>query len=85
MSQTQILHLSDMHITRKGKFDRSVVLDPLIERISLDKQDGFRPELLIVTGDVTLAGKKAEYTEAQVFLEKLYNDILRIPKKAVYI
>ena len=32
--QLQILHLSDLHIDTDNNFDRSLVLDPLIERVN---------------------------------------------------
>ncbi|MCP4622529.1 MAG: hypothetical protein GY850_03245, partial [bacterium] len=48
----QILHISDLHIKEKEHFDRTLVLDPLIERVRKDKKQGLGPELVVVTGDI---------------------------------
>jgi predicted MPP superfamily phosphohydrolase len=51
-SQTfQILHISDLHVSAQKGFDRSVVLDPLIERLKEDRIRGFQPEFVVLTGD----------------------------------
>jgi len=46
----QILLISDLHVKAEERFDRSVVLDPLIERVRKDLGNGFSPEIVIVTG-----------------------------------
>jgi formylglycine-generating enzyme required for sulfatase activity/predicted phosphodiesterase/energy-coupling factor transporter ATP-binding protein EcfA2 len=84
MSTFQILHISDLHIKPKENFDRSVVLDPLIERLKEDIKSGFSPEIVIVTGDIAYSGKKPEYKIAKTFFDdflknlKLSNDRLFI-------
>jgi len=70
----QILHISDLHINdaKKDKFDRSVVLEPLIKRIKQDKdKNNFHPEIIVVTGDIAFKGIKAEYDLAKVFFDDL--------------
>ena len=69
----QILHISDLHIndTKEQKFDRSVVLEPLIERIKQDHGNNFHPEIIVVTGDIAFKGIKAEYDLAKVFFDDL--------------
>ncbi len=44
MAAFQILHISDLHINNKENFDRSIVLDPLIERVKKDRKSGFQPD-----------------------------------------
>ncbi len=84
MSTFQILHISDLHINTKENFDRSVVLDPLIERVKEDLSNGLRPEIVIVTGDIADTGIKPEYDLAKevfddlLFTLKISNDRLFI-------
>ncbi|MEK7297903.1 MAG: metallophosphoesterase, partial [Planctomycetota bacterium] len=61
MSTFQILHISDLHVSAQGNFDRSVVLGPLISRVEVDINAGFKPEIVVVTGDIANAGVNAEY------------------------
>lgn len=76
-NRLQILHLSDLHITEdrekeeKEKFDRSVVLEPLIERLVEDRKTGLRPEIVVVTGDIVKKGKSSEYILAKEFFDGL--------------
>ncbi|MBE9522551.1 MAG: hypothetical protein IME95_05105, partial [Proteobacteria bacterium] len=46
----QLLHISDLHIkdSEEDKFDRGVVLDPLIKRVKEDRENGLRPEIIVV-------------------------------------
>ncbi|MCP4119799.1 MAG: hypothetical protein GY737_31250 [Desulfobacteraceae bacterium] len=67
----QILHISDLHISTRDTFDLSVVLDPLIERVEEDRDNGISPEIVVVTGNVAYQGIEAEYEEARKFLDKL--------------
>lgn len=71
MKRFQILHLSDFHIKAEDGFDRSVVLDPLIERVSKDRDNGFDPEIVVVSGDIAYKGIDAEYKQAGAFFEEL--------------
>ena len=71
MSILQILHISDPHINTKEHFDRSVVLDPLIERVKTDMRSGFQPEIVVVTGDIAATGIKDEYELAERFFKDL--------------
>ncbi|MCP4267799.1 MAG: SUMF1/EgtB/PvdO family nonheme iron enzyme [Candidatus Brocadiaceae bacterium] len=70
-STFQLLHISDLHIEVSEGFDRSLVLDPLIDQIRRDIQNGFRPELLIVTGDIAKRGLREEYEAAKEFFDEL--------------
>ncbi|MBF8276240.1 MAG: hypothetical protein HW390_1313 [Candidatus Brocadiaceae bacterium] len=80
MSTFQILHLSDLHVSAQGNFDRSVVLDPLITRIKEDLTNGFRPEIVIMSGDVAFSGKTEEYAQAKVFFDKLLTALKLLPQ-----
>jgi len=80
MSTSQILHLSDLHVSAQGNFDRSVVLDPLITRIKEDLTKGFKPEIVIMSGDVAFSGKTEEYALAKGFFDKLLTALKLSPQ-----
>ena len=73
----QILHISDLHITDDPaeQFDRSVVLDPLIDRGREDRKNGFQPEIVAVTGDIAYKGVTAEYELAGDFFSDLLSSL----------
>lgn len=76
-----ILHLSDIHFGRNydryglaekfgDKFDnKEKILSDLIKCIG--GLGDFRPEHIVVTGDIAWHGKRDEYEEAQVWFQKL--------------
>ncbi len=71
----QILHISDLHINaEEDKFDRSVVLGSLIERIKQDK-DNNHPDIIVVTGDIAFKGIRAEYDLAKIFFDDLLKEL----------
>ncbi len=84
MSVFQILHISDLHINSQENFDRSVVLDPLIERIEEDRRNGLQPEIIIMSGDVAYSGKEEEYALAKTFFDKLLST-LKLPAERLFI
>lgn len=69
--QFQILHISDLHIDEKDNFDRSVVLNPLIDRVKQDLEQGFKPEIVVVSGDIANKGLSSEYKLAKGFFDDL--------------
>ena len=71
MSKLQILHISDLHVKAGKLFDRSVVLDPMLERIREDARRDLKPEIVVVTGDIAYSGKAAEYKSARAFFDDL--------------
>jgi predicted MPP superfamily phosphohydrolase len=71
IAKFQLLHISDLHVKSGQEFDRSVVLDPLIDRVEQDIADGIQPEIVVVTGDVGFSGKEAEYQKAKAFFDEL--------------
>jgi hypothetical protein len=44
-NQLTIMHLSDLHFLCRHKFDRSVVLDPLLGRLADDLKKSITPEM----------------------------------------
>lgn len=87
MSQTAILHLSDIHIRCEGdeSFDFAVVLDPLIDRIKDDREKKkINVELVFLTGDIAFQGKKEEYDIAAGYLTRLMKEI-DLPKERLFI
>ncbi len=75
MSSFQILHISDLHINVEEKFDRSVVLDLLIERVKKDRELRLKPEIVVVTGDVADKGISTEYDLAKNFFDDLLDSM----------
>ncbi|MBI4223182.1 MAG: SUMF1/EgtB/PvdO family nonheme iron enzyme [Planctomycetes bacterium] len=85
MSTFQILHISDLHVNSKEDFDRSVVLDPLISRVKIDRQQSdLKPEIVVVTGDVAYAGIKPEYESAKKFFDDLL-EALKLSQDKLFI
>src|SRR3989337_1781266 len=71
MEKFQLLHISDLHVSIGKEFDRSVVLEPLIDRVKQDMATGIQPEIVVVTGDVAFSGKEAEYQKVKDFFDEL--------------
>ena len=67
----RLLHISDLHA---GSVEETAVegsLEPLLERV--------RPELIVVTGDLTHRGRRREHERAAAFLRGLGRPLLVIP------
>ncbi|WP_197282125.1 SUMF1/EgtB/PvdO family nonheme iron enzyme [Dethiosulfatarculus sandiegensis] len=81
-----LLHLSDLHIRNNAEetLDRSMVLDPLLERIKYDYSKGLRPELVLISGDIAFKGIKEEYDLALPFFKKLLG-VLHLKNDRLYI
>lgn len=71
MDKFQILHLSDLHISNRDDFDRSILLDSLIECLEVDKRNGNNPEIVVLSGDISMSGRKDEYDKTEHFLSNL--------------
>nr|WP_319495311.1 metallophosphoesterase [uncultured Desulfobacter sp.] len=87
MSQTAILHLSDIHIRYEGDetFDFGVVFDPLIDRVKEDREKKeIAVEFVFLTGDIAFQGKKEEYDIAANYLTRLMNE-LDLPTERLFI
>lgn len=73
-TNTIILHLSDLHFgwdgTESQGTDRTLALDGLLQRVSeLDSE--WRPNTLLVTGDIGWKGKQSDYKKFKLWLQKL--------------
>jgi formylglycine-generating enzyme required for sulfatase activity/3',5'-cyclic AMP phosphodiesterase CpdA len=79
----KILHLSDFHVRIDEGFDRSVVLDPLLERAKMDFRNGLVPEIVIVSGDIAYSGVETEYAEAKKFFDSLLTE-LSLPVERIF-
>lgn len=66
----KIAHISDLHFGRTNE----AALAALIA--SLDEE---RPDLTVITGDLTQSGRRREYREAAAFLETLSGRFLAVP------
>jgi predicted phosphodiesterase len=84
MHQFQILHISDLHIRDNEDFDCRLVLDSLIERVRSDINEGIKPEIVIVNGDIAFKGIATEYRLAKTFFDKLLS-CLKLPKERLFI
>ncbi len=73
--QFRVLHLSDLHISCQEGFDQAVVFDPLLQRIERDQKAGFRPQMIVVTGDIASQGIKKEYDLAKEFFDALLKSL----------
>lgn len=65
-----IVHLSDLHT---GRLDPAVVL-PLVSAIN-----GVRPDLVVISGDLTQRATPAQFHEARAFVDALEPKTLTIP------
>ena len=65
-----ILHLSDLHF--------GTILEPTPERI-LSQMASIRPDLVVVSGDLTQRARKVQYAAARAFLDKLPKPQIILP------
>ena len=65
-----LVHLSDLHF---GRIDRAL-LSPLARRVL-----ALRPDLVVVSGDLTQRAKSAEFRDARRFLDTLPAPLLVVP------
>jgi predicted MPP superfamily phosphohydrolase len=87
------LHLSDLHLTCKGKdtdwtlksINQDIVIHSLLDAIDkLLIKKGQKPDIIFITGDLTHSAKKDEYEIAEVFCEKLL-EITGVDKENLFI
>ena len=67
----RILHISDLHLGRRATSEPLTALRELIP--------GLAPEILVVTGDLTHRGRRAELERARELLESLSLPLLAVP------
>jgi len=78
MSKINIFHLSDLHfgleflgnIKEDVIEKRTKILDNLIEKLENLKQD-WKPDIIIISGDIGFSGEKENYVEAWNWLDNL--------------
>jgi len=67
---TRLVHLSDLHFG----YERKELVEPLLERVN-----AARPELVVVTGDLTHRGRSAQFAEAAAFLRRIEAPLIAVP------
>ena len=87
-----LLHISDLHFgikpskeTSKGELiKRKTTISKLITNLKdyLLKNPEWKPDILVITGDIGYAGIKADYDSAKEWLQKLIS-VLQIPQENV--
>jgi len=78
----QILHISDLHFDPKEAVNQDIALKSLIDRVIKDRdKHKFNPDMIAVTGDITLKGQKKGYDEAKKFFKKLLAELDLKPER----
>jgi len=67
---SRLIHLSDLHF---GK-DRPDLIVPL-----LDAVNGYAPDLVIISGDLTQRAREKEYRTARAFIDRIRAPVLCVP------
>lgn len=68
----RVLHLSDLHFSKRRAWDQDPVLAALARDVSRLASEGHKPDLIAITGDVADRGAADEYALAtRFFLEEL--------------
>ncbi|NVO09650.1 MAG: metallophosphoesterase [Bacteroidales bacterium] len=72
-----ILHLSDLHLSSQHNIRREEVLSGLLVGVKsfLKKNREWQPDCLVISGDITFSGSKADYIEAKKFLGKIEKEL----------
>lgn len=66
----KIVHISDIHF---GKADRTIV-DRLVEAVH-----ALKPDVVVVSGDLTQRARKTQFAEARAFLDRLPSPQIVVP------
>ncbi|WP_371375550.1 metallophosphoesterase [Sporomusa aerivorans] len=80
MSEITILHLSDLHFgidekEEDARAQRTIAMDGLNNKIAELCQQGWKPEIVVVSGDIAYRGTKKDYDIAIQWLNKLQNQL----------
>lgn len=67
---TRIVHLSDIHFGR----DRPELLEPLIAHVN-----GLRPDLVLISGDLTQRARHAQFRSARRFIDRMEAQVMCVP------
>ncbi|ACF43329.1 SUMF1/EgtB/PvdO family nonheme iron enzyme [Pelodictyon phaeoclathratiforme] len=65
------LHISDLHLSDRGRYDQEVILRALVASVKQFREEGRVPDLIVVTGDIAHSGKAEEYRQATLFFDDL--------------
>jgi 3',5'-cyclic AMP phosphodiesterase CpdA len=71
---TRVLHLSDLHFG-----SRQALHEPAVEEGFRELAERIDPELVLVSGDLTHLGRRAEHEAAARFLRSLGRELLVVP------
>ncbi|RVV98372.1 metallophosphoesterase [Mesobaculum littorinae] len=66
----RVLHLSDIHFGRT----RLDLVDPLVDKIA-----ELRPDLVVISGDLTQRARVAQFEEAKAFIDRIDPPVLTVP------
>lgn len=75
---TVIMHISDLHFGREDKStknyieNRKMLIESFFDSFR-QIPDDWKPDILVVTGDVAYTGIQSEYDKAKVFFERFLN------------
>ena len=81
------LHLSDLHLRAEERhaWNEDIVLRKLVEDVTERReQDGLRPDLILVSGDIAYSGAPAEYGLARAFFDDLL-EATGLPKERLFV
>ena len=66
------LHISDLHFRSSQSYNANIVLEALLRDVGeLVEEEGLRPDLIAVTGDIAFSGQEHEYEAAKLFFDDL--------------
>jgi len=77
----RILHLSDLHFSKRRAWDQDPVLSALARDVKRLRDDGLPPDLIAITGDVADRGTPEEYALAATFLRDRLLPVTGLPKE----
>ena len=66
----RISHISDLHFGRT---------DPVVVEALIDELNGDAPDLIVASGDFTMAARPAEFAQARAFLDRLAPPWIGVP------
>jgi len=66
----RILHLSDFHF-KVDNIAQDIVLESMLKQIESISKTENKPNMLIITGDISYSGKQEEYSLAKEFIDKI--------------
>jgi predicted phosphodiesterase len=81
----RILHLSDFHFSKKSEWESTPVLNELVSDLSNLMDEKLNPDLVVISGDITQGGKKADFNKALQWIEKRLIPTLGINNKQLFL